>query len=192
MRALTLRTQLGIGVVLIVLMGVTRGDHFAPMERLPSASWAIFFLAGVYLSSRWVFPALLAEAAALDVFAIQWGGVSDFCVSPAYGFLLPAYGTLWFAGHWYAERHHDTVATFVPLTISVLVGAAACEVVSSGSFYFFSGRFEPTSMVQFARRFTEYFPRSFASLAFYVCLASMIHAAVRMRIMSLSGDRASG
>jgi hypothetical protein len=145
----------------------------------------------VYLGSRWVFPALLAEAAALDFAAVTWGGVSDFCVSPAYGFLLPAYGTLWFAGHWYAEHHRDTVTTLVPLTMSVLVGAAVCEMISSGSFYFLSGRFEPTSMAEFARRFAEYFPRSLASLAFYVCMAGMIHAVARMRIMSFSGDSAS-
>ncbi|MBK8274541.1 MAG: hypothetical protein IPK92_01560 [Nitrospira sp.] len=191
MRAFSVRTQLVIGVVLVVLMGVTRGYHFAPLEHLPSASWAIFFLAGVYLPSRWVFPALLAEAAALDFAAVTWGGVSNFCVSPAYGFLLPAYGTLWFAGHWYAERHRDTVATLVSLTMSVVVGTAVCEMISSGSFYFLSGRFEPTGVAEFARRFMEYFPRSLSSIAFYICIAGMIHVVVRMPIMSFSSGRTS-
>lgn len=191
MLAFSTRTQLTIGIVLALLMGVTRGYHFTPLEQLPSASWAVFFLAGVYLRSRWVFPALLAEAAALDFAAITWAGVSDFCVSPAYGFLLPAYGTLWLAGHWYANRHRDAVTTLIPLTLSVLVGAAVCEVISSGSFYFLSGRFGQTTVTQFAHNFTLYFPYSLSSLAFYVFIAGMIHAIARVPMMAFSRGRAT-
>ncbi|WP_234406193.1 hypothetical protein [Methylobacillus glycogenes] len=54
----------------------------------------MFFLAGVYLRPVWAFPALLALAGGLDLAAVTWGGVDNFCTSPAYGFLLPAYGTL--------------------------------------------------------------------------------------------------
>lgn len=170
------RTQIVSGIALATLMAATRGHHFGTLEHLPSASWAVFFLAGIYLSSRWVFPALLAEAAVLDVVAITWGGVDNFCVSPAYGFLLPAYGALWCAGRWYVGRHQERVITLLPLAVSLCLGAALCEVISSGSFYFFSGRFEQTSLMQLASRLVEYFPRSFSSLLFYVGIAGVIHA----------------
>jgi hypothetical protein len=98
MRSLSVRAQWTIGIVLALLMAATCGYHFVTIEHLPSASWAAFFIAGMYLGSRLVFPALLAEAALLDFAAITWGGVSNFCVTPAYGFLLPAYSTLWVAG----------------------------------------------------------------------------------------------
>ncbi|MGC4096514.1 MAG: hypothetical protein QM706_05305 [Nitrospira sp.] len=191
MLACSTRTQVIIGIVLALLMGVTRGYHVTPLEHLPSASWAVFFLAGVYVRSRWVFPALLAEAATLDFAAITWGGVSDFCVSPAYGFLLPAYGTLWFAGHWYANHHRDAVTTLLPLTLSVLVGTAVCEVISSGSFYFLSGRFEQTTVAQFANNVTHYFPHSLLSLAFYVFIAGMIHAISCIPMVSFSRGKAT-
>ena len=189
MRSFPIRTQLTIGIMLALLMGVTRGYHVTPLEHLPSASWAVFFLAGVYLRSRWVFPALVVEAAALDFAAITWGGVSDFCVSPAYGFLLPAYGTLWFAGHWYTNHHREAVTTLMPLTLSVLAGAAVSEVISSGSFYFLSGRFEHTTVTQFANNFIQYFPHSLSSLAFYVCLAGMMHIVMHIPMMSFSRGR---
>jgi hypothetical protein len=160
-------------------MAATRGHHFGTLEHLPSASWAVFFLAGIYLSSRWVFPALLAEAALLDFAAITWGGVDNFCVSPAYGFLLPAYGALWCAGRWYAGRHQERVAMLLPLAVSLFLGTALCELISSGGFYFFSGRFEQTNLTQFASRLVEYFPRSFSSLLFYVGIAGVIHALFR-------------
>ncbi len=169
------RTQIIVGVARATRMGATRGHHFGTLEHLPSASWAVFFLAGAYLRPLWVFPALLAEAALLDFAAVTWGGESSFCISPAYGFLLPAYGALWLAGRWYAGRHHDTVATLPSLTVSLLVGAVMCELISSGSFYFLSGRFEQTNVTQFAWRFVEYFPRSLSSLLFYVGIAGVSH-----------------
>ena len=169
------RTQIVIGIALAILMAITRGHHFGTLEHLPSASWAVFFLAGLYLSSRWAFPALLAEAALLDVAAVTWGGVDNFCVSPAYGFLLPAYGVLWGAGRWYAARHQENVITLLPLAVSLVLGAALCEVISSGGFYFFSGRFEQTNLTQFATRLVEYFPEAFSAVLFYVGIAAAIH-----------------
>jgi len=169
------RTQIIIGIVLATLMAATRGHHFGTLEHLPSASWAVFFLAGLYLSSRWMFPALLAEAALLDVAAVAWGGVDNFCVSPAYGFLLPAYGVLWGAGRWYAARHRENVVTLLPLAVSLVLGATLCELISSGGFYFFSGRFEQTNLTQFATRLVEYFPGAFSAVLFYVGSAGGIH-----------------
>ena len=190
MRALSFRTQMIAGVVLATLMAATRGHHFGTLEHLPSASWAVFFLAGLYLRSIWVFPALLAEAAVLDFAAITWGGVDNFCVSPAYGFLVPAYGALWGAGRWYAGRHQDAVATLLPLTVSLCLGTAVCELISSGSFYFLSGRFEQTSVMQFSSRFAEYFPRSLSSVLFYVGVAGVIQALVSAaRALTAPSDR---
>lgn len=195
MPVLSSRTQIVIGVALAILIGTTRGYHFAALEHLPSASWAVFFLAGVYLPSFWVFPALFAEAAFLDFSAVTWGGVSSFCISPAYGFLLPAYGVLWSAGRWYAGRHHDTIATLRSLALSALVGAGVCELVSSGSFYFLSGRYEQTSVTEFALRFSEYFPGSLSSLVFYVGIAGAIHTlfiALSMSTVASARFRISG
>ncbi len=175
MPSLSPRTQIMVGLVLATLMGATRGHHFGAIEHLPSTSWAVFFIAGVYLRSLWAFPALLTEAAGLDFAAVTWGGADSFCVSPACGFLLPAYGALWLAGRWYAGRHQDRVATLFPLTGGLFAGAAACELISSGSFYFLPGRFEQASVAQFASRFAEYFPQSLSSLLFYVGVAAVMH-----------------
>ncbi|BFU91338.1 MAG: hypothetical protein NTAFB01_25250 [Nitrospira sp.] len=193
MIAHSLRAQLVLGLTLVTLMAATRGHHFGALEYLPTASWAVFFLAGIYLSSRWVFPALLAEAALLDFAAITWGGVDSFCVSPAYGFLLPAYGMLWGAGRWYAGRHRERAATLLPLALSVSVGTALCELLSSGGFYFFSGRFEQTNLIQFASRFVHYFPWSFSALLFYTGIACVIHTFFSAtRVWTVRNNRIEG
>lgn len=178
MLTLTPRHQIMIGVVLVALLAATRGQHFATLQHLPGASWAVFFLAGVYLRPLWVFSALIATVTLLDYSAVTWGGASTFCITPAYAFLLPAYGALWFAGRWYAQRHRATMTTMVPLTFSLLASALLCELFSSGGFYFLSGRFAQTSLMEFGERLVKYFPNDLSSLAFYVGVTAVIHTAL--------------
>lgn len=170
--------QLAVGTLLFVLLAVTRGHHFPTLTHLlPSASWAVFFLAGVYLRPAWTLPALLGVAGLLDYAAIAWGGVSDFCVSPAYAALLPAYGALWLAGRWNASRHRSNPATLLALGTAVLVGTAVCELLSSGGFYFFSGRFTAPTLLGYAERLVVYLPRSLQAVLFWVVVAALAHVA---------------
>ena len=60
MLILPLRYQYLIGFILIILMIATREYHFAALHSLPGASWAVFFLAGVYLRSSWSLLGFLA------------------------------------------------------------------------------------------------------------------------------------
>lgn len=104
-------------------------------------------------------------------------GGKAFCLTPAYFFLLPAYGALWLTGRWYANQHRFEWRTLMPLSIGVLVGAAVCELFSSGGFYFFSGRFAEPTFAEFGARLLKYFPPSLQSLTFYVAIAAVVHAA---------------
>jgi hypothetical protein len=166
-----------ITLMLAALMAATRSHHFATALHLPDASWAVFFLAGVYLRPVSMLPALMTEAALIDYAAVTWGGVSSFCITPAYAFLVPAYSALWLAGRWYAGRYLLALSTLIPLAGSVLVGAAVCELFSSGGFYLFSGYFKPT-FTDFGIRLAKYFPLSLAAMMFYVMLAVIVHAAL--------------
>lgn len=173
-----LRQQTLIGLLLAAFMAATRSHHFAGLHHLPDASWAVFFLAGAYLRPAWAFAALSLLAVTSDYVAITWGGVSSFCVSPAYVMLLPAYGTLWLAGRWYGRQHSERIATLVPLTLSALGGAAVCELLSSGGFYFFSGRYLDPTLAEFLPRLAKYFPHALSSMALYVGAAAVVHAAL--------------
>lgn len=46
MLTLAPRHQVMVGAVLAALLAATRGQHFATLQHLPGASWAVFFLAG--------------------------------------------------------------------------------------------------------------------------------------------------
>ncbi len=167
--------QIIIGILLAALLITTRGHHFASINNLPSASLAVFFLAGLYLRPAWVFPALLALCAGLDFSAITVGGVSSFCVTPAYGFLLPAYGVLWLAGRWFAKRYSFSTSALLPLVGSVTVAASISELFSSGGFYFFGGRFADPTLAVFGERLLKYFPQQLEGIGFWLGVALVVH-----------------
>jgi hypothetical protein len=171
------RPQLWIALALFALMAATRGHHFASLAHLPSASLAVFFLAGFYVRRAWIFVALLVEAALLDYSAITYGGVSSFCVTPAYGFLIPAYGTMWLAGNWFANRYRFAFSALLPFGGSLLVGAGISELFSSGGFYFFGGRYTDQTLAVFGERLLKYFPHQLSGLAFWIGVAVAIHVA---------------
>lgn len=169
------RTQLWITLALFALMAATHGHHFASLAHLPSASLAVFFLAGFYVRRAWVFVALLAEVVLLDYSAITYGGVSSFCVTPAYGFLIPAYGSMWLAGHWFATRYRFAFSALLPFGGSLLVGASVSELFSSGGFYFFSGRYTDQTLAVFGERLIKYFPHQLSGLTFWMGVAVIVH-----------------
>ena len=141
------RSRLLIGLALAALMAATRGQQFAPLgQHLPDASLAVFFLAGFFLRGRapggiGVFAALFALATAFDLAAIGWGGVSSYCLTPAYWMLVPAYGAAFGIGRWYAGRHEDAVSTLPLLAGALLTAGLLAELFASGGFYLFSGHF---------------------------------------------------
>ncbi len=170
-------TQWALLGALAALMILTRGQHFASIDALPSASWAVFFLAGALLRPAWIFAALFALAFTLDASAIGWAGASDHCFTPAYAALIPAYGSLWMAGQLYARWHRDLPATVLPLALSVAGGAAVCYLFSGGGFYFFSGREADPNWSGFLPRIAEYLPRYLGTLSLYVGAAAAVYAA---------------
>ena len=172
---LSVRNQLTIGAGLVLLMILTREYHFSSLHSLPGASWAIFFLAGLYLRAIWPLVGLFILTWALDFSAYTWGGASSFCLTSSYVFLLPAYSALWYAGSWYARRYQFEWQTLLPLSLSLMTGAAVCELFSSGGFYFFSGRFEEKTLIEFGQRLVQYFPHYVGSLVFYIGIAVVIH-----------------
>src|SRR5580692_11207051 len=128
-----------VGLLLLAgAMLATRLHHF---EYLPDASWAIFFLSGFHLFGARAFALLMVEAVLIDYVATQHLGVSPYCLSIAYPFVLPAYATLWLGGrlagrHWYGELPNRIGW----LVVCLLASVSLCFLLTNGSFYWLSGR----------------------------------------------------
>ncbi len=164
--------------LLALLMVATRYHHFGSMLHLPDASWAIFFAVGFYFRGSLWLVGFLALAAAIDYFAITKGGGSGYCVSPAYPFLIPAYGALWLGGRWFAAHRGSGVAGIARLLATAVVATTVCFLVSNGAFYWLSGRFEQTSVADYLARVLRYYPMFLRTTMLYVVVFAALHAIV--------------
>lgn len=171
-----LKHTLIIGAAVAALMAATRFHHFGSAAYLPDASLAVFFLAGFYLRSAWALPLLLLEAAAIDYLAISVGGVSDWCITPAYALLVPTYASLWLGGRWYAHLYRPVGRTLLTLGGVLLLTASAAFLISNWGFYFFSGRFGDMNWLEYAGQIARYFPLYVGGAFLYVALAATLHA----------------
>ncbi|WP_426991659.1 hypothetical protein [Methylomonas sp. CM2] len=154
-------------VALMALMAATRFHHFGTPFALPDASLAIFFLAGLWLGGRYLFALLLLEAGLIDYLAITKLGVSDFCVSPAYGFLILAYGAMWLGGKWCRRYSGLTAANVAQRFAALVVSTSAAFLISNGSFYWLSGRHAETSLAQYAEGLAKYYPSYLSATLIY-------------------------
>ena len=152
-------------ISLSILMLITRGSHFSGMNALPEASWMIFMVAGTLLPA-WPFAWFMSLAVGIDAYAFTFGGVPGTCLSIAYGMLIPAYFTMWMAGRLAKPCFTGNLSGFAVFFGFAMAGTFVCELISSGSFYLWSGNFEPT-FAEFITRELAYAPAAFSSSAYW-------------------------
>lgn len=144
------------GFGLMGLMAATRFHHFGNVTTLPDASLAVFFLAGLLLASPWIFVLLLIEAALIDYLAIQYGGVSDWCVTPAYLFLVPTYGVMWLGGRLSQASPLDQWQGWAVTSGTLLAATVNAFLISNFSFYYLSGYFGQISVLEYSQQTLPY------------------------------------
>ena len=174
--------QLGIFAALVLLMTVTRGSHFGSSINLPDATLAIFLVAGFMLprytlTALTAFIFLLLEAGGIDYYAITYNGVSDYCVSPAYWFLIPTYAVMWFAGHWFASRQQNNWNGLALFAAVSWLATSVAFMISNGAFYLFSGRFTEMNIAEYAARVAKYYPSYVGGGLMYLAFAAVIYVA---------------
>jgi len=162
-------------IPLIALMVLTRFHHFGDALHLPDASLAVFFFAGFYRKTIF-FVFLIALAALIDTLAIA-NGTSSWCVSPAYVFLIPTYAVMWFTGS-YCARFKSLTGTELALSIGLLtLATTAAFIISNGSFYLFSGRYDDLALSSYVAATAGYFlPYAGSALAY----GAVIYAGVKL------------
>lgn len=173
-----------LALIFAALMALTRVDHFGSAISLPDASYALFLLGGLYLGrapgTYRLLALFLCEAMALDAYAVTFGGTSNWCITPAYGFLLLAYAGLWLAGQRLAPYARGSLKDMtVLLGLSGVAGSLAFAVSNVG-FYLFSGYFNSLSALEYADRVSAYLPSYAGIMLLYIGLALLIGQIVRM------------
>jgi hypothetical protein len=170
-----------VGLLLLAgAMLATRLHHF---EYLPDASWSIYFLSGFYLFDARSFALLMVEAVIIDYVATQHLGVSSYCLSIAYPFVLPAYAALWLGGRLAARHRHDQLFHRVGwLVLCLLVSVSVCFLLTNGSFYWLSGRAASPDIAGWMAGFQRWYPYFLAVPCIYVAIAVVAEGlGVRLR-----------
>ena len=173
-----------IFAALAVLMLLTRTHSVSQVVHLPDTSWASFFVLGYYLRSGLAFAALFLLGFVIDLVMIRVFGTSNFCFTAAYGMLVPAYGVMWLAGRWFQKylgaRQHLAVslASLPLLAVVVSFASLIAELLSSGGFYAFSGRFAAPTLAGFMPRLALYFPYTLSATLTWTAVAVAVHVGV--------------
>lgn len=146
---------------LVSLMALTRYNHFGSSVALPDASYAVFFLGGLFLGrvrgALALLALLLVEAALVDYYAINFQGISSWCVTSAYGFLVFAYSALWYVGRWYAPRHNLTAKGLLGLVAAGAAAGSLAFVIANVSFYLLAGYFGSMGVWEFTSSVAQYY-----------------------------------
>ena len=164
------RFTLGLGLCL--LMGLTRSGLFGSHAN---ASWAVFFLGGAFLHGMGAFAVLCGLAGVIDL-AVLFRDGSSVCMSPAYVFLIPAYGVLWIAGRWagFAQR-----GQLLRIPLAMVLGTAGAFAITSGSYFALSKYYATTTLESFVMQVAPELPQYLLTSALYVSAGYALAAAVR-------------
>lgn len=169
-----------IAAALAALMAMTRFNHFGSAVALPDASYAIFFLAGLFLGrgrgAGAVLLLLLAGGVLLDCYAINFQNVSAWCVTPAYGLLQLAYLALWLIGRRFAPHYNLSLRGVFAVGVTAAVAGSVAFWIANVAFFLFAGYFDSMSLVEYVSRVAGYHLSYVAVMLAYVGLAVGIHA----------------
>ncbi len=178
---------------LLLAMLATRLPMVGAVLHLQDASWAVFFVAGFYLSAhwRWAFPVLMAAAVGIDYAAIRYLGISNYCVTLAYWFLVPSYACLWIGGHW-LRKHLTMDMRGAALAVATLVIAvSSCFLISNGSFYWLGGRVGAPTWSGWMHNLGQWYWTFLRVSCVYVGMVALVHAiGVQVRQYARGRDRA--
>jgi len=164
-----------IAAFLLAILLLTRGGYVAHIQ---DASWAVFFLVGFYLRNYLGLPILMLSAIAIDFAVIAArGGHQDYYLAPSYLFIVPAYSALWFAGRFVANKYSESLKGLMTFVGAAVVGIVACDLISSGGFYWMSASVMELSIKEFLSRTIEFMPIYLKSTMLYLSIAAVTHVA---------------
>ncbi|WP_052700169.1 hypothetical protein [Methylocucumis oryzae] len=124
-------------------------------------------------------------AGLIDYAAIA-AGTSAWCVSPAYVFLVPTYGLMWWGGQLAASLQTQAHGLVKAMSMT-LPATFAAFTVSNLSFYWLSGKFSDMGFIEYASRVAKYFPQYLGAAVFYVlCALVIVNVLQRVKIKPVS------
>ena len=168
--------QLVIAAAIAFFMLLTRGSHVLTAVSLPDASLVLFLLGGMYLGTgvksrtAW-FAGFFALATVIDFGAAAIDPAQGFCLTNGYWGLIPAYGLMWLGGR-YLAKITDAFATknLIAYGLVSMITSFVAFVISTQTYYLFSGRFPAQGVIESLKHGWEYLPSWMGFSAMYFAI----------------------
>ena len=165
--------QLIIAGAITFFMLLTRGSHVLTSVSLPDASLVLFLLGGMYLGAgvksraAW-FAGFFGLATVIDFGAAALDPVQGFCLTNGYWGLIPSYAAMWLGGLWLATQ--KDAFEIKSYTLVSLLTTFVAFVISTQTYYLFSGRFPANGLIESLQHGWEYCPSWMGFSAMYFAI----------------------
>lgn len=159
---------IGIAVALAFFMLLTRGSHVLTSVSLPDASLALFLLGGLYLKRGGWFAVFFMLGSFIDFGAAAIDPAQGFCLTDGYWGMIPAYGVMWLGGRWLARQ--ENAFSPVPYAVVSLFTTVSAFVISTQTYYLFSGRFPNNGVGETILYGWDYLPGYLGFAAMYFAI----------------------
>lgn len=138
------------------IMLLTRGSHVMTHVSLPDASLALFLIGGMLLRKLAWFFLLTLLATVIDFTAATVNSYFAFCLTAGYWGMLPTYAVMWLAGLWLSKQ--DSPLSLVQFALTGIIATFLAFVISTQSYYLFSGRFPNAGLLETLQHGWNYLP----------------------------------
>ncbi|MFM9912651.1 MAG: hypothetical protein ACKVN9_03875 [Methylophilaceae bacterium] len=167
-------------------MLLTRGSHVLTLVALPDASLALLLLGGLMLKRANWFLTFVVLATAIDFGAASVDSLQGFCITNGYWGMLPTYAAMWLGGRWLAKQQDAFAA--MPYAVVGLISTSIAFVISTQTYYLFSGRFPNTGVLETMQYGWEYLPSYLGFTAMYLAVAWLGAQGLRRLIVARPVD----
>ncbi|PKH89342.1 hypothetical protein [Colwellia sp. Bg11-28] len=167
---------IAVFALLTLLMLATRTHHFASLNHLPSASIAIFFLAGMYLRNIKAFWFFYTLSITIDLASSYSRGQFGDCITSSYPMLVLSYGAMFTVGYYSKPnwQKNSWQINIIKVALALFIASSIAFFISNGSYYTLSGKFPELSWAEYGTRVDKYYFKSISNPVFYVISAVVI------------------
>ena len=155
-------------LALAFLIMLTRGSHVLTQVALPDASLAVFLMGGLLLGRASWFVAFFLLAAVIDFGAAALDPAQGFCLTNGYWGLIPSYAAMWLGGVWLSQQTDAFKA--LPFALVSESTSLVAFVISTQTYFLFSGRFPANGVFESIQHGWEYLPSWMGFAAMYFAI----------------------
>ena len=155
-----------IAAAIAFFMLLTRGSHVLTHVALPDASLALLLIGGLYLRKAAWLVGFVMLATAIDFSAAAIDSLQAYCLTIGYWGMLPTYAAMWLAGVWLGKQSNGLDA--LKFSLAAVVSTLVAFVISTQTYYLFSGRFPNHGLVETMQYGWNYLPSYLAYTAMYL------------------------